>query len=97
PRGCFVGMRIATWGRVNARKPRSCNSRLPAGKGYGVASAMGLSCNWLRVLGTAESSQVDQRVCQQLHAIVSLLDAFKAEQQPLEFVLPGKGALDAHA
>src|SRR5229473_5987336 len=53
--------------------------------------------NWLRVLGTAESSQVDQRVCQQLHAIVSLLDAFKAEQQPLEFVLPGKGALDAHA
>ena len=53
--------------------------------------------DWLRVLGTAESSQVDQRVGQQLHAIVSLLEAFKAEQQPLEFVLPGKGALDAHA
>ena len=31
---------------VNARKPRSCNSRLPAGKGYGIASAMGLS--WVR-------------------------------------------------
>jgi hypothetical protein len=27
---------------VNARKPRSCKSRLPAGKGYGVASAMRL-------------------------------------------------------
>jgi hypothetical protein len=25
-----------------------------------------------------------------------LLDAFKSEQQPLEFVLPGKGALDTH-
>src|SRR5882672_576413 len=25
-----------------------------------------------------------------------LLDAFKAEQQPLEFVLPRKGALDPH-
>jgi hypothetical protein len=32
-------MRIATWGSVNAKKPSSCNSRLPAGKGYGVASA----------------------------------------------------------
>ena len=31
---------------VNARKPRSCNSRLPAGKGYGVASAIRLS--WVR-------------------------------------------------
>ena len=27
PRGFFLGMRIATWGSVNARKPRSCNSR----------------------------------------------------------------------
>jgi hypothetical protein len=27
-------MRISTWGSVKARKPRSCNSRLPAGKGY---------------------------------------------------------------
>ena len=43
PRGFLVGMRISTWGSVNARKPRSCKSRLPAGKGYGVASAMGLS------------------------------------------------------
>jgi hypothetical protein len=44
--GFLVGMRIATWGSVKARKPRSCNSRLPAGKEYGVASAMGLS--WTR-------------------------------------------------
>ena len=44
PRGFFVGMRIVTSGSVNARKPRSCKSRLPAGKGYGVASAIGLSC-----------------------------------------------------
>ena len=35
--------------------------------------------NWLRVLDTAERAQVDQRVRQQLHAIVPLLDAFKAE------------------
>ena len=46
PRGVLVGMRIATWGSVNARKPRSCNTRLPAGKGYGVASASRLS--WRR-------------------------------------------------
>src|SRR6516164_7878817 len=36
-------MRIATWGSVNARNPRSCKRRLPAGKGDGVASAMGFS------------------------------------------------------
>jgi hypothetical protein len=35
-------------------------------------------------------------VCQQLHAIVSLLDAFKAEQQPLELVFLGKGPFDPH-
>src|SRR5712692_10046744 len=46
PRGFLVGMRISTWGSVKARKPRSCNSPLPAGKGYGVASAIRLS--WRR-------------------------------------------------
>src|SRR2546426_9993996 len=40
------GFSHTTWGSVNARKPRSCNNRLPAGKGYGVASAMRLS--WRR-------------------------------------------------
>ena len=53
--------------------------------------------NWLRVSGTAECAQVDQRVCHHFHAIVPLLDAFKAEQQPFELVFPRKGALDSHA
>ena len=35
--------------------------------------------NWWRVLDTAESSQVDQCVGHQLHAIMPLLDAFKAQ------------------
>src|SRR6266852_4514540 len=55
-----------------------------------------LPTNWLRVLGAAELAQIDQRVCQQLHAIMPLLDTFKAEQESLEFIFPGKGALDAH-
>jgi len=33
----------------------------------------------LQVLDIAESSQVDQRVGHQLHAIMPLLDTFKAE------------------
>jgi len=49
--------------------------------------------NWLRVLDTAERSQVDQRVPQQLHPIVPLLDALKTQQEPLEFVLPRKRPL----
>ena len=53
--------------------------------------------NWLQVLGTAERSQVDQRVRHQLHAIVPLLDTFKSEQQSLELVFPGKRPLDTHA
>ena len=52
--------------------------------------------NWLQVSGTAERSQVDQRVRHQLHAIVPLLDAFKTEQQPLELIFPRKGPLDPH-
>jgi hypothetical protein len=36
--------------------------------------------NWLRVLDTAEGSQVDHRVPQQLHPIVASLDACKPEQ-----------------
>jgi hypothetical protein len=59
-------------------------------------------CNWLqanrlRVLGPAELAQIDQRVCQQLHPLVPLLDAFKAEQQAFELIFPCKGPLDAHA
>ena len=53
--------------------------------------------NWLRVLGPTERAQVDQRVCHQLHAIMPLLNAFKAEQQPLEFVFPRKGPLNSQA
>jgi hypothetical protein len=53
--------------------------------------------NWLRVLDTAEGSQVDQRVGHQLHTVMPLLDTFKAEQQLFEFIFPRKGALDAHA
>ena len=51
----------------------------------------------MRVLGTAELAQIDQRVCHQLHAIMPLLDTFKAEQESLAFIFPGKGALDAHS
>jgi hypothetical protein len=50
--------------------------------------------NWLRVLGTAELSHIDQSVRQQLHAKMSLLHVFKTQQQPLEFVLPRKGPID---
>ena len=35
--------------------------------------------NWLRVLDTAERSQIDQGIRHQLHPIVPLLEAFKAE------------------
>ncbi len=38
-----------------------------------------LQNNWLRVLDTAESSQVDQRIGHHLHRIVSLLDTFETE------------------
>jgi hypothetical protein len=46
PRGFLVGMPSSAWGRGKARQPGSCNSGLPAGKGYGVASAIRLS--WTR-------------------------------------------------
>jgi len=77
---------------IDNKKRRGANrqSELPA-------SATPLfTNNWLRVLDTAELSQVDQRIRQQLHAIVPLLDAFKSEQQSLELIFPGKGPFDPH-
>jgi hypothetical protein len=44
----------------------------------GISDA--LRYNWLQVLDTTELAQVDYRIPQQLHPIVSLLDVFKAEQ-----------------
>ena len=52
-----------------------------------------LAVNWLRVLGTAEMPDIDHRVGHQFHRIVPTLDALKPHQEPLEFVLPGKGPL----
>ena len=51
--------------------------------------------NWLQVLGRAEPPQIDERVGHQLHAIVPTLMVLEPQQQPLEFVLPGKRPLDA--
>ena len=46
-----------------------------------VLIIVGVLCvKWLRVLDTAEHSQVDQHVPHQLHPIVPVLDVFKAEQ-----------------
>ena len=44
--------------------------------------------NWLRVLGTAELPHIDQGVCHQFHAKMPLLDVFKPQEEPLEFILP---------
>jgi hypothetical protein len=48
--------------------------------------------NWLRVLGTAELSDIDQGVRQQFPAKVSVLHVFKPP--PLESILPGQWPID---
>ena len=50
--------------------------------------------NWLQVLGTTETPQIDQGVRHQFHPVVALLDVLETQQQPLEFVLPRKRPLD---
>jgi hypothetical protein len=52
-------MRISPCGSVKARKPRSCTSRLPAGKGEGVASAMGFIMG-AAALGVTEQEDDEQ-------------------------------------
>jgi hypothetical protein len=51
--------------------------------------------NWLQVLGTTETSHIDQGVRHQFHPVVALLDVLETEQQPLAFILPRKRPLDA--
>ena len=51
--------------------------------------------NWLQVLGYAEPPQIDECVGHQLHAIVPTLMVLEPQQQPLQFVLPGKRPFDS--
>jgi hypothetical protein len=51
--------------------------------------------SWLRVSGAAEMPQIDQCVGQQFHPVMPLLFELKAQQQPLEFILPREGPLHA--
>jgi hypothetical protein len=46
--------------------------------------------NWLRLLGSTKTPQIDQGVGHQLHAVVAPLDVLETQQQSLEFVLPRK-------
>ena len=41
-----------------------------------------LSLNWLRVLGTTEIPQIDQRIRHQFHPVMTLLDVLETQQQP---------------
>jgi len=60
-----------------------------------AGARMAIFLNWLRVLGTAEFSQVDQRIRQQLHPNVSLLNTLKPQKPPFERIFPGKGPVNS--
>src|SRR2546426_9849186 len=62
-------MRLSTWGSVNARKPRSGKSWLPAGKGYGVASARRLSGTWPAALSLSNRSVSGALTSQRLFTV----------------------------
>ena len=57
---------------------------------YESAAARDYESNWLRLLGSTKTPQIDQGVGHQLHAVVAPLDALETQQQSLEFVLPRK-------
>jgi hypothetical protein len=59
-----------------------------------ILSCAAISFNWLHVFGTAERSQMHQRVRQHLHARVPLLDAFNPYKQPLAHIFPRQRPLD---
>jgi transposase len=61
---------------------------------FGTMTRDLLVFNWLQVLGTTETPQIDQGVRHQFHPVVALLDVLETQQQPLEFVLPRKRPLD---
>ena len=91
--------RRASWGALGClpHRLRNVPEMFHALRRHPPVFADFLRAKWLRVLATTERTQVNQRIRHQLHPIVSLLNTFKAEQQPLELVLPGKGPLDPQA
>ena len=65
-------------------------------KALRIAAETGrFTASWLRVSGTTERPQIDQCVGHQFHAVMPQLLELKAQQKPLELVLPRKGPLHA--
>ena len=58
-------------------------------------ASVAVNDKWLQVLGAAKPPHIDHRIGHQFHAVVAPLDALEPQQQPLEFVLPGKRPLHA--
>ena len=59
---------------------------MPRVAGSSLMNAATLSMNWLRVLGNAELSHIDQGVRHQFHAKMSLLNVLNPKKEPLEFI-----------
>src|SRR5712691_3275803 len=85
--------RVRSWGLSRKGDTMGSNS---LARSATCRTPVALCINWLQVLGATELAQIDQRVGQQLHTIVPLLDTFKAEQESFELIFPRKGALHAH-
>jgi hypothetical protein len=79
--------------KINWMKEHSRGGRLLQQQRCGTVYAI----NWLQVLGTAERSQIAQRVGHHLHPLGSRLEAFTSEQQPRAFGFPRTGPLDPQA
>jgi hypothetical protein len=68
------------------RERRGCRKGILAGQKAGITEVIPVFFleNWLQVLGTTETPQIDQGVRHQFHPVVALLDVLEPEQQPLK-------------
>jgi len=57
-------MWISTWGSAKAKKPRSCNNRLPAGRGVGRRVGNGLIMD-ATAIGVTEEKDREQGIDQE--------------------------------
>src|SRR5213596_2371984 len=56
-----------------------------------------MGTNWLQVLASAKLPEIDERERKEFESQMTNLYGLKAQQQALEFVLPGEGAFNGEA
>src|SRR5713226_7896539 len=92
-----MGPVMAKRSRLEKSTSCTCPSAERKGMKFLRVSFCGLITNWLQVSASTKLSEIDECEGEEFEPEMTNLCGLKAQQQTLEFVLPGKGAFNREA